>query len=212
MAIGELVRDVGLALGVTVVACGAAFAVGSVVSASPDAVPASQPGVASPEVTPGASPSVLVSPSPSPSPSPSASASASPTPPATEEPPPAEPKPAAKPTNTAFGDIDLSVIPAGPMEIGPIGVHLQGEIRLAPGATVSCTTTMGGTVWPEDSPYIGEPWIGNFHPYVVWFDNIDLTPGEYPYTTTCTTSDGVSWTGSGTAHQEQFIGYGAEWP
>jgi len=202
----SLLLDLSATVGVAAVACGAAVVLGQF---GPETQEDLAPGM-SPSVTSSVEPGASFSPSPSPLPSVSPSVSTEPSP--AEEPEPPAPAPASRPTNTAFGDMYLSVIPAAPFEVGPIGVYLQGEIRLAPGATVSCTTTMGGLVWPQHIPYIGEPWIGNFHPYAVDFDNIILTPGEYPYTTTCTASDGVSWHGSGTAHEEQFIGYGAEWP
>ena len=97
------------------------------------------------------------------------------------------------------------------MTIGEPHVLVQGDIRLAAGATVSCSTTMGGSTWPEVSSYVGEEWVGDYHVFMVTMD-IYLEPADYSYTTTCTTSDGVSWSGSGTATQDLFIGVGATWP
>jgi hypothetical protein len=70
---------------------------------------------------------------------------------------------------------------------------------------------MGGTTWPQATSYIGQEWVGNFHVLMITFD-INLEPADYSFTTTCTTSDGVTWSGSGTATQAVFIGVGVTWP
>jgi hypothetical protein len=91
-------------------------------------------------------------------------------------------------------------------EEGHLPVILQGEVRLAEGASVQCSTAMGGQTWAMVVD-VGEGWIGDRHPLFVRV-TVVLEPADYPYTTTCTTSDGVTWSGSGTAVESEFLSYG----
>lgn len=160
----------------------------------------------SPTATPSQAPSAAAEPRESPSalPSPSAepvSTNAPDAEPAPAPEPKPEPAPAAK---TSFRNMTGYTLQAG-SETGVLPTYIEGEVKLADGATVTCVTVMGGQTWPMDA-YVGEGWIGDHHPLSV-FGNVHLDPADYPWTMTCTSSDGASWTGSGTATEDEFIGY-----
>jgi hypothetical protein len=53
---------------------------------------------------------------------------------------------------------------------------------------------------------IGEGWIGNRHPLSA-FGDVYLEPADYPYTMSCTASDGGSTSVSGTAYEAEFEGF-----
>ncbi len=99
----------------------------------------------------------------------------------------------------------MNLAPAPPFSVGTRTFSIEGDVRLAAGATMSCAVTMGGTTWPLTGDYIGAEWVGDFHVFLRWVD-ITLTPGEYPYTATCTSSDGASWSGSGVADEAGWTG------
>jgi hypothetical protein len=148
-------------------------------------------------------PSALVSESPSPTPSPTAGEQlvvAAPAPAA-----PKAPAPPAHPANSGFGEMYVNIAPAPPFTVGTRTVALQGEIRLAVGASVACAIDMGGSSWVTGSDYIGAEWVGDFHVFMTSAD-VSLAPADYPFSVTCTTSDGASWSGSGFADAARWTG------
>ena len=90
---------------------------------------------------------------------------------------------------------------------GILPYSIEAEIRLAAGATVRCWVEAGGQVF-ESEEIVGEGWIGDRHPLSA-FGNVILEPADHAFTARCTTSDGATWSQSGTAAESEFLSYGS---
>jgi hypothetical protein len=88
---------------------------------------------------------------------------------------------------------------------GALPYSIEAEVRLAPGATLRCWVEEGGGVF-ESSEVVGEGWIGDRHPMSA-FGKVTLDPADFPFTAYCATSDGVTWSQSGTAYHDEFVGF-----
>jgi len=88
---------------------------------------------------------------------------------------------------------------------GKLPYSITAQVRLAPEATLRCWVEIAGTVFESDEMVLSS-WIGDRHPLTA-IGAVIMDPADYPFTAFCTTSDGATWSQSGTAYHDEFVGF-----